>query len=127
MGYPVHFLQIWIVPDRQNYPPSYEQKSFSVEDKRGRFCLMASRTGRNDSVSLHQDVEMYVSLLDGVDSVAFDLQPGRCAWIQIARGEVDVNSQPLHEGDGLAIDEPGQLRFHNAKAAEMVLFDMRHS
>lgn len=121
---PVHFLQIWIIPDRAGYPPSYEQKYFGVAEKRGRLCLVASRDGRAGSVTLHQDVNMYAALLDGKDAADFDLPEGRLAWIQVARGEVRVNGQRLIEGDGLAMDEAGRLHLDGAQAAEALLFDM---
>jgi hypothetical protein len=123
----VHFLQIWIVPDRTGYPPSYEQKFFDPTEKRGCLRLVASRDGRDGSVSLHQDVDVYATLLDDAEAVAFELRNNRLAWIQVARGEVRVNDRPLHEGDGLAIDEPGPLRLDGAEAAEVLLFDMTGS
>ena len=121
---PVHFLQIWIIPDQASYPPSYEQKYFGVAEKRGRLCLVASRDGRAGSVTLHQDVNMYAALLDGKDAADFDLPEGRLAWIQVARGEVRVNGQRLIEGDGLAVDEAGRLHLDGAQTAEALLFDM---
>ena len=121
---PVHFLQIWIIPDRAGYPPSYEQKYFGATEKRGQLCLVASRDGRAGSVMLHQDVDMYAALLDGDDATDFDLREGRLAWIQVARGEVRVNGQRLIEGDGLAVDEPGRLHLDGAQTAEVLLFDM---
>ena len=121
---PVHFLQIWIVPDQVGYAPGYEQKYFSAEEKRGRLCLVASRAGREGSVSLHQDADVYAALLDGNDAVEFALNSGRLAWIQVARGELRVDGQPLREGDGLALDEPGRVRLDGARAAEVLLFDM---
>lgn len=121
---PVHFLQIWIVPDQVGHAPGYEQKYFSAEEKRGRLLLVASRDGREDSVSLHQDAEVYAALLDGDDAVEFALNSGRLAWIQVARGELRVDDQPLHEGDGLALDEPGRVRLDSARAAEVLLFDL---
>lgn len=121
---PVHFLQIWIVPDQVGYAPGYEQKYFSAEEKRGQLRLVASRTGREGSVSLHQDAEVYAALLDGNDAVEFVLNSGRLAWIQVARGELRVDGQPLREGDGLALDEPGRVRLDGARAAEVLLFEM---
>jgi len=121
---PVHFLQIWIVPDQVGYAPGYEQKYFSAEEKRGRLCLVASRAGRVGSVSLHQDADVYAALLDGNDAVEFALNSGRLAWIQVARGELRVDGQPLREGDGLALDEPGRVRLDGARAAEVLLFEM---
>jgi quercetin 2,3-dioxygenase len=124
---PVHFLQIWIVPDKTGYPPSYEQKHFGATERRGRLCLVASRDGRDGSVSLHQDVDVYAALLDGADGAEFMLRPGRLGWIQVARGELRVNGQVLTEGDGLAMDEPGLLCFDSAQVAEALLFDMSGS
>ena len=121
---PVHFLQIWIVPDQVGYAPGYEQKYFSAEEKRGRLCLVASRAGREGSVSLHQDADVHAALLDGDDAVEFALNSGRLAWIQVARGELRVDGQPLREGDGLALDEPGRVRLDGARAAEVLLFEM---
>ena len=121
---PVHFLQIWIVPDQVGYAPGYEQKYFSAEEKRGRLRLVASRDGREGSVSLHQDAKVYAALLDGNDAVEFALNSGRLAWIQVARGELRVDGQPLREGDGLALDEPGHVRLDGARAAEVLLFDL---
>ena len=121
---PVHFLQIWIVPDQAGYAPGYEQKYFSAEEKRGRLRLVASRAGREGSVSLHQDAEMYAALLDGDDAVEFALNSGRLAWLQVARGELRVDGQPLREGDGLALDEPGRVQLDGARAAEVLLFDL---
>ena len=124
---PVHFLQIWIVPDRAGYPPSYEQKYFDTAEKRGRWRLVASRDGREGSVSLHQDVDVYATLLDGADAVEFAVRDGRLAWMQVARGDVRVDGRPLREGDGLAVDEPGRFRLDGAQAAEILLFDMTGS
>ena len=124
---PVHFLQIWIVPDRAGYPPSYEQKYFDTAEKRGRWRLVASRDGREGSVSLHQDVDVYAALLDGADTVEFAVRDGRLAWMQVARGDVRVDGRPLREGDGLAVDEPGRFRLDGAQAAEILLFDMTGS
>ena len=121
---PVHFLQIWIVPDQVGYAPGYEQKYFSAEEKRGRLRLVASRDGREGSVSLHQDAEVYAALLDGDEAVEFALRSGRLAWLQVARGELRVDGQPLREGDGLALDEPARVRLDGARAAEVLLFEM---
>ncbi len=124
---PVRFLQIWVVPDQVGYPPGYEQKHFDTTEKRGRWRLVASRDGREGSVSLHQDVDVYAALLDGADAVEFTVRNDRLAWIQVARGEVRVDGRQLREGDGLAIDEPARLRFDGAQAAEILLFDMTGS
>lgn len=121
---PVHFLQIWVIPDRTGYAPGYAQKYFGAAEKRGRLCLVASRDGRDGSVSLHQDADVYAALLDGDEAVEFELRRGRRIWIQIARGAVQVNDQRLDEGDGLALDEPGVVCLDGARAAEVLLFDL---
>lgn len=121
---PVHFLQIWIVPDRRGYPPSYEQNYFDTAARRGRLCLVVSPDGRDGSVRLHQDAKMYVALMDRAETVEFSLNSGRLAWIQVARGELRVNGQRLGEGDGLAIDAPDRLLLDGAQAAELLLFDL---
>ncbi len=124
---PLHFLQIWIIPDRKGYAPAYEQIYFDAAGKRGRLQRVASGDGREGSVSLHQDVNLYATLLDGADAVNFELAAGRLAWIQVARGALQVNGQQLQPGDGLALDEPGPIRLDGAQAAEVLLFDMTAS
>jgi len=121
---PLHFLQIWIIPDRKGYPPSYEQKYYDAAEKHGRLKLVTSRDGREGSVSLHQDVDLYATLLDDDDVVEFALRSGRQAWIQVARGTLRVNGQELSQGDGLAVEESGHLRFDGAQSAEALIFDM---
>ena len=120
----VHFLQIWFLPAERNIAPSYEQKAFSDEEKRGQFRLVASREGRAGSVSLNQDVDMSVALLDGEEAIQYDLQPGRKAWLHIARGEVVVNGETVNAGDGIAVSEAQRLELSQGKGAEVILFDM---
>jgi redox-sensitive bicupin YhaK (pirin superfamily) len=119
----VHFLQIWFVPKTKNIPPSYEQKNFSAEGKRGRLLLVGSETGRHGSVTIHQNVDMYAARLDGEEAATHVLAPGRRAWIQVARGSVAFNGKLLNEGDGVALSDE-TINFHNAKDAEIVLFDI---
>lgn len=120
----VHFLQIWFVPDTNNVEPGYAQKAFSEQDKRGRFCLVASKQGRNESISLQQDVDMTVALIDGNEAVDYVIPPGRKAWVHIARGEVTMNDKELQTGDGAAITDEGLLQFSQGQSAEVILFDM---
>jgi redox-sensitive bicupin YhaK (pirin superfamily) len=121
---PVHFLQIWILPEKQGIAPSYEQKAFGIEEKRNRLRLVGSRDGRDGSVTIHQSVDLYATLLGAGASVTHDLAPGRIAWIQVAQGEAKLNGQKLREGDGVAIEASGTLSFAGTAEAEILLFDM---
>jgi redox-sensitive bicupin YhaK (pirin superfamily) len=124
---PVRFLQIWIVPDLTGYPPGYQQKRFETEGTRGALRLVASRNGRDGSVSLNQDVDMYVSRLDGEDSEIHDVGEGRSAWIQVAGGSVKVNNALLDTGDGAGIMGPAKLELTEGRASEVVVFDQTES
>jgi redox-sensitive bicupin YhaK (pirin superfamily) len=122
---PVHFLQIWLLPERQGLPPSYEQKTFADGDKRGRLRLLASRGGRDGSLVIHQDADVYASLLDEGDEVRHALRAGRKAWLQVARGAADVNGQTLRAGDGAAVEsEPALTVTATANGTEILLFDL---
>jgi len=120
----VHFLQIWIEPNRRGVEPSYEQKNFSAEDKRGRLRLVASPDGAEGSVSIHQDARVYAALLDAGESVTHALADGRQAYVHVARGSVELNGQQLSAGDGAKIQGEPELRLGNAQRAEVLLFDM---
>jgi quercetin 2,3-dioxygenase len=115
---PVHFLQIWIIPERKGIEPSYEQKSFARELRRANLRLVGSRGGRDGSVSIHQDVDLYAALLEHGEGVSHTLAQGRGAWVQVARGSVSVNGEKLGTGDGLAIEEPGELSIEGQDSAE---------
>lgn len=121
---PVHFLQIWILPDARGHEPGYEQKHFRAEEKRGRLRLVASREGRDGSVSLNQDVDLYAGLLTTEESLGFEVEVGRDVWVHIARGELMLNGQALAAGDGASLNGPGTLSFSGGKDAEVLLFDM---
>jgi redox-sensitive bicupin YhaK (pirin superfamily) len=121
----VHFLQIWFLPEQQNIEPGYEQRAFSDDDKKGQLKLVMSRGGRDGSVDINQDVDMRVGLLSEADHVVFEPQAGRIQWVQIAKGSVQVNGEPLDQGDGLAIKEEPRLTFDQASDAEVILFDMK--
>src|SRR5439155_25499468 len=99
----VHFLQIWILPNARGLPPSYEQRRFPSEDRRGRLRLLAAADGRGGAVTIHQDVDLFGTVLEGGLQVRHELRPGRHAWVQVARGSVDVNGRPLAAGDGAAL------------------------
>lgn len=121
---PVHFLQIWIIPEKAGLAPGYEQKTFAASDKQGRLRLIASRDGREGSVVVHQDVDLYATLLAKGDVITHDIAPGRGGWVQVARGSVELNGERLGEGDGVAITTSGTLRLEGNADAEVLLFDM---
>ena len=120
----VHFLQIWVVPERSGLAPGYEQKYFDVAGKRGRLRLVGSRDGRDGSVTIHRDVDMYATVLDGDDTVTHEIGAGRKGWVQVARGRVELDGEPLAAGDGAALDGPRTLTLSAAAKAEVLLFDM---
>ena len=119
---PVHFLQIWILPDRNGLPAGYEQKAFAREP--GILRLVGSRDGRDGSVTVHQDAELYAGILRRGDTVGHVLQDGRQAWVQVARGEVSVNGQTLRPGDGAAIIGEKRIELAAAGDAEVIVFDV---
>ena len=121
---PVHFLQIWIVPERAGLAPGYEQRAFGDAEKRGRLRLVASRDGREGSVTVHQDVDLYAALLGAGERVGFELRPGRHAWLQVARGQLRLNGDLLKAGDGAAIADVAQLELTGETDAEVLLFDL---
>ncbi len=122
---PVHFLQIWIEPDRRGVQPGYEEKHFDADSKRGKLRLIASPDGREGSVRLNQDANLYATILEGDDTLVHALPKGRRAYVHVARGEVTANGQPLKSGDALKIwgGEPS-VRLENARKAEVLLFDL---
>ncbi len=121
---PVHFLQIWILPDEEGMVPGYEQKAFPDADKQGRLRLVGSRDGRDGSVTIHQDVDLYATLLSDGDAVTHDLRPGRHAWVQVARGQARLNGVTLKEGDGAAVSDETRLTLDSDSGAEVLLFDL---
>jgi len=122
---PVHFLQIWVVPDRQGIAPRYEQKTFPDADKRGRLRLVGSSDGRDGSVIIHQDAKIFAALLSTGDQVTHALPRGRRAWLQVVRGTVEMNGQELHTGDGAAVeDEPTLTVIAKLDGTEILVFDL---
>lgn len=120
----VHLLQIWIQPNELNVEPSYAEKKFEDEEKRGRLRLVASPDGSDGSVSMHQDARLYAALLDPEQQVVYELQPDRHAWVQVARGAIEINGQPLKQGDGAAISEERELKIVGKEPSEILLFDL---
>lgn len=120
----VHFLQIWILPERDGLTPSYEQTAFPESEKRGRLRLVGSADGREGSVTIHRDVDLYAGLFDRGDNERLRLRPGRSAWVQVARGEVDVNGERLAAGDGAAVAATDALEILGRRESEVLVFDM---
>ncbi|WP_421981527.1 pirin family protein [Roseibium sp.] len=121
---PVHFLQIWIVPEADGLTPSYEQKAFAENERQDTLRLIGSRDGRDGSVVIHQDVDLFASLLSADKSVAFDIKPGRKVWLQIVKGKISVDGQALAAGDGLGLLDAGTINLAAQEAAEFLLFDL---
>ena len=121
---PVHLLQIWIEPNLTGIDPGYEEKHFSDDEKRGRLRLIASPDGRDGSVKIHQNAQMYAALLDGADPVTHTPAAGRKTYVHVARGAVTVNGQSLNGGDGARIHDESRIVFSDAQKAEMLLFDL---
>jgi len=121
---PVHLLQIWIVPQQGGLAPSYEQKMFSAAEKRNRLRLVGSMDGRDGSLRIHQDVDLYAAVLSPGAGVTHAMDPARKAWVQVARGMVELNGQKLTAGDGAALVEEDPITLQAATEAEILLFDM---
>jgi redox-sensitive bicupin YhaK (pirin superfamily) len=121
---PAHFLQIWLLPERTRIAPSYEQRRFELKDRQGRLTLIASRDSREGSIQIHQDVDLYSAILGGHESARHPLQKDRHAWVQVARGSIQINGIPLHQGDGAAISEEPVIDLVAASDAEALLFDL---
>ncbi|MFZ0359735.1 MAG: pirin family protein [Terriglobales bacterium] len=120
----VHLLQIWILPDKPGHDPGYEQKSFPEAEKRGKLRLIASSDGAEGSVKIHQDAKLFVTLLAAGEEVKQPLDAKRHAWLQVAKGEVELNGHKLRQGDGAAISEEKELTIKATAEAEVLLFDM---
>jgi redox-sensitive bicupin YhaK (pirin superfamily) len=121
---PAHLLQIWIMPDKQGYEPSYEQKAFPNDEKRGKLRLIASPDGADGSVTIHQDAKLYVSLLLPGQEVRHELGKGRHAWLQVAKGAVDLNGKKMVQGDGAGVSDEAALTIRGLEDAEVLLFDL---
>jgi redox-sensitive bicupin YhaK (pirin superfamily) len=121
---PVHLLQIWILPDEQGLKPRYEQRAFPLEQKKNKLCLIAAKDGREGAVTIHQDVDIYAAVLEPQNMVTYQVKPNRYAWLQIARGRVTLNGQPLRAGDGVQINGADSLHISADAEAEILLFDL---
>jgi redox-sensitive bicupin YhaK (pirin superfamily) len=121
---PVHFLQIWIRPSAEGIPPSYEQKHFTPEEKRGVLRLVASQEGTQGSVRIHQDARIYAGLFDGSERAELALAARRRAYVQLARGSLKLNGVALAAGDGVQLSDVSTLTVSDGRAAEVLVFDL---
>ena len=121
---PVHFLQIWIEPDRRNVAPGYEELDVSESGRRGQLRLVASPDGADGSATIHQDARVYATLLNGAERVEHAIDAGRRCYVHVARGTVSVNGEKLSGGDGARITDESQIVLADAKNAEVLLFDL---
>jgi redox-sensitive bicupin YhaK (pirin superfamily) len=121
---PVHFLQIWIVPNKTGLAPAYEQRAFPLDEHRDKWTLIGSEAGRNGSVTVHQDVEVWAARFASGAQASFRLKPSRRAFAHVARGAVTFNGTTLNAGDGAAVTEEEILEIRAAEAAELLMFDL---
>ncbi len=122
---PVHLLQIWIEPERRGLEPGYEQREFPTEERKGRFRLVASRDGREDSLTIHQDAEMWLASVEAGQTVEHALAAGRGAWLHVVRGSVELEGDHvLKTGDAAAVTDTSSLRVTAREPSELLLFDL---
>jgi len=126
---PVHFLQIWIMPEKAGLEPGYEQTHFTEAERRGRLRLVGSNDGRDGSVTIHQDVNLYAGLFDSGDGDEIVVGAGREVWVQVVRGDIEVENgqgetQAMTVGDGLGLTDPGRVRLTAQADTEVLVFDM---
>ncbi len=120
----VHFLQIWLLPEKKGLPASYEQREFGLAQNPGKMHLVAARDGREGAITVHQDVDLYAAVLEPNQRVSYTLQSQRYAWVQVARGEITLNGLPLDKGDGEAISDETDIVIEARTDAEILLFDL---
>jgi hypothetical protein len=121
---PVHFLQIWLLPESEGLPPSYEQRNFSPAKTPGKLHLVGAKDGRENAVTIHQDVDLYAAVLKAGDRISHSLKPQRHAWVQVARGAIILNGSALDTSDGAAISNETDVVIEATTDAEILLFDL---
>ena len=121
---PVHLYQIWMFPDKKGHKPAYGQKNFAPDEKRGKLRLLASPDGRDGSVKIRQDNELYASILGNGETAQHELKPDRHVYVQVARGSVTLNGKKLETGDGAAISAEKRVQLTGVDEAEVLLFDL---
>jgi len=120
----VHLLQIWIIPEKKGLTPMYEQKVFSTQDKQGKLLLIGSKDGRQGSIQIHQDVNLYSSYLKKGDDLTYSFDQGRGGWLQVITGELQVNDQTLSAGDGAQISGESEIHIQCLEPSELLFFDL---
>jgi quercetin 2,3-dioxygenase len=121
----VHLLQIWIIPDTLGLTPSYEQKAFSAEEKQGKLRLVASRDGRDGSVTVNQDLNLYIGLLSEDEQISYHVDTDRSVWLHVAQGEITIDNQVLTAGDAIAYPGGSQFELSSSSNGEILLFDLK--
>lgn len=121
---PVHLYQIWLYPEQQSLPPSYEQRRFNPEERRGRLQLVAARAPHSEALRIHQDAQIYLADVDANATIQYAIHPGRHVWTQVLRGNLIVNGVPLQTSDGLAVSDEHALSLQSPSNAELMLFDL---
>ncbi len=121
---PTHFYQIWLEPEREGIPPSYEQRRFDDSRVQDRFGLVASQDGEEESLTVHQDARVYLSKLAANTRLRFDISSGRHAWVQVLRGSISLNGMMLGGSDGAAVSDESSLRIESDQDTELILFDL---
>jgi redox-sensitive bicupin YhaK (pirin superfamily) len=121
---PVHLYQIWLLPEREGLAPSYDQREFPEDGRRDTLRLVASPDGREGSLSIRQDALLYLSTLDGGREVSYNVDLGRHAWVQVLRGDLELNGQMLSAGDGAAISEETSLSLRAGRPSDVLVFDL---
>ena len=121
---PVHFFQVWIIPEKNGLKPGYEQKKFNDKDKQNKWCLIASHDGAEGSVKVHQNIKLFISSVQKEKPLSYKFQSGRYGWLQLIKGNLEVNGQPLSTGDGAAIINEGSIEVVARNDSEFFLFDL---
>lgn len=121
---PLRFLQVWIEPERKGLPPSYEERRFGPDERRGRLLLVASHDGRDGALTVHQDVDVWMAALDGEERVRLEVRPGRQVWVQVTGGALAVNGVSVSEGDGVAVSDEEAVVLSEGQRADVVVFDL---
>jgi redox-sensitive bicupin YhaK (pirin superfamily) len=121
---PVHFLQIWLLPEKARLRPGYEQKTFPEADRKGKLRVVASRDGRDGSIVVHQDVALHSGVFDAGGEATLAIAEGRHAWVHVARGEIELNGKPLATGDGASVSDERTLTIRAKSPSEVLVFDL---
>ncbi len=120
----MHFYQIWILPEKEGLAPGYEERVFTMDQKRNQLCLVASRQGENNSLLIHQDISIYLSSLEEGKVLNYLIEPGRHVWMQILSGNIRVNNHTIETSDGLAVSDESELKISAEQSSEFMLFDL---